>query len=83
MEYHSPDTWRFSSQERLKLDLNGPIGQKSAPTFWNELGRVSSKDEQMKTVRYIRKRMAHLAIGPAVGAVVAGVLLTILMLNIA
>jgi len=36
----------------------------------------------MKTIGYIRKRMAHLAVGPAVGALLAGVLLTILMLNI-
>jgi hypothetical protein len=36
----------------------------------------------MKKLDYLRKRMAHLAIGPAVGAVIAGGLLTILMLNI-
>ena len=51
--------------------------------FGTGLEVSSTKNEQMKTIGYIRKRMAHLAIGPAVGALVAGVLLTILMLNIA
>jgi hypothetical protein len=36
----------------------------------------------MKTLMQVRKRLAHLAIGPLVGAIVAGLLLLVLMLNI-
>lgn len=36
----------------------------------------------MKTLMQIRKRLAHLAIGPLVGAVIAGLLLIVLMLHI-
>ena len=46
-----------------------------------DVGPVSAKTF-MKTVFQFRKRLAHLAIGPLVGAIVAGLLLIILMLNI-
>ena len=36
----------------------------------------------MKTLNQIRKRLAHLAIGPLVGALLAGLLLIVLMMNI-
>ena len=36
----------------------------------------------MKTLMQVRKRLAHLAIGPLVGAVIAGLLLIVLMLHI-
>jgi hypothetical protein len=36
----------------------------------------------MKALMQIRKRLGHLAIGPLVGALLAGLLLIILMLNI-
>lgn len=36
----------------------------------------------MKTLMQLRKRLGHLAIGPLVGAIVAGLLLIVLMLNI-
>jgi hypothetical protein len=36
----------------------------------------------MKTLNQIRKRLAHLAIGPLVGALLAALLLIVLMLNI-
>jgi len=36
----------------------------------------------MKTLNHIRKRLAHLAIGPLVGALIAALLLIVLMLNI-
>ncbi|HEX6889530.1 MAG TPA: hypothetical protein VF141_02510 [Chryseolinea sp.] len=36
----------------------------------------------MKTLMQIRKRLGHLAIGPLVGALLAGLLLIVLMLNI-
>lgn len=36
----------------------------------------------MKTLMQLRKRLAHRAIGPLVGALLAGILLTVLMLNI-
>jgi hypothetical protein len=36
----------------------------------------------MKTLMKLRKRLGHSAIGPLVGAIVAGILLIVLMLNI-
>ena len=36
----------------------------------------------MKTLIKLRKRLGHLAVGPLVGALVAGLLLIVLMLNI-
>ena len=36
----------------------------------------------MKTLLKIRRRLGHLAIGPLVGAILAGILLIVLMLNI-
>ena len=36
----------------------------------------------MKTLRQIRKRLAHHAIGPLVGALLAGLLLIVLMFHI-
>jgi len=36
----------------------------------------------MKTLNQFRKRCAHLAIGPLVGALIAGLLLIVLMLHI-
>jgi len=36
----------------------------------------------MKTLMKLRRRLGHLAIGPLVGAILAGILLMVLMLNI-
>jgi hypothetical protein len=36
----------------------------------------------MKTLMHLRKRLAHLAVGPLVGALIAALLLIVLMLNI-
>jgi hypothetical protein len=36
----------------------------------------------MKTLMQFRKRLAHRAVGPLIGALLAGILLLVLMLNI-
>ena len=38
---------------------------------------------RMKRLNQLRKRLAHLAIGPLVGALIAGLLLLVLMLHVA
>ena len=43
---------------------------------------LSSKKSFMKALMQLRKKLAHRAIGPLVGALLAGILLIVLMLNI-
>jgi hypothetical protein len=75
----------FHTWPTLFMRFRGPFDQFLQNSALQSMERILVVYPQkgfMKTLKQIRKRLAHLAIGPLVGAIVAGLLLLVLMLNI-